>query len=215
MQGDPAARGRIPLAVKLAYSAFVAVLVPSYLGYEPYGPVNFLWFCDIALVLTTAALWWESPFLASMQLVAVLLGSVVWIADFLARLLTGTFLVRWTHYMFRPDIPLFIRSLSLYHGFLWLLLLWMVARLGYDRRAWLAQCLLACVVLPVCYFFTDPVRGLNGVFGPGGPEPQRWMAPGLWLALVMLGYPLCVFLPTHLLLRQMLRERSVVTSPDR
>jgi hypothetical protein len=208
MLRDPTAPSRISVVVKVAYTVFIAVLVPVYLGYEPYGPLNFLWFCNIALLLTMVALWRESSFVASMQLVAVLLGSVVWLADFLTRLLAGVFLVRWTHYMFREDIPLYIRGLSLYHGFLWLLLLWAVARLGYNRRAWLAQCLLCWVLLPICYFFTDPARGLNGAFGPGGPEPQKWVPPGVWLALVMIAYPLFVFLPTHLLLCRFLPERS-------
>src|SRR5262249_40190619 len=61
---------RIPLAVKVVYTAFVAVLVPYYLSF--YGPANFLWICDIALLLTVVALWLESRFLASMQLIAVL-----------------------------------------------------------------------------------------------------------------------------------------------
>ena len=39
----PAAR-RIPLWLKLAYTAFMAVLVPVYL--RNYGPTNFLYFCD-------------------------------------------------------------------------------------------------------------------------------------------------------------------------
>lgn len=199
-------RRAIPLPVKVAYTAFVAVLVPFYLSF--YGPANFLWICDIALLLTVAALWLESRFLASMQLVAVLLPSLVWLADLLTRLLTGHFLTRWTHYMFRPDIPLTIRVLSLYHGWLPFLLLWTVRRLGYDRRGWIAQTLLTWAVLPVCFFFTDPVRALNGVFGPSGEHPQTWMAPGLWLALMMVVYPLGVYLPTHLVVRRVFREAS-------
>jgi hypothetical protein len=103
--------------------------------------------------------------------------------------------------MFNAEVPLIIRGLSLYHGFMPFLLLWLVARLGYDGRGTLLQSLLAWVVLPICYFFTDPARALNGVFGPSGQHPQTWMPPGAWLALVMLLYPLGVFLPTHLLLR--------------
>jgi len=144
------------------------------------------------------ALWLESRFLASMQLIAVLLPSLVWLGDFLIRLLTGHFLTRWTHYMFRPDIPLTIRALSLYHGWLPFLLLWLVGRLGYYGRGWLAQTLLTWVVLPVCFFLTDPVRALNGVFGPSGEHRQECVAPGLWLALMMIVYPMCVYLPTHL-----------------
>jgi hypothetical protein len=197
---------RIPLPVKGAYTAFVAVLVPYYLSF--YGPANFLWICDIALLLTVAALWLESRLLVSMQLVAVFLPSLLWLADFLTRLLTGQFLTRWTYYMFRDDIPLTIRVLSLYHAWLPFFLLWAVRRLGYDRRGWIAETLLTWAVLPVCFFFTDPVRALNGVFGPSGEHPQTWVAPGLWLTLMMVVYPLCVYLPTHLVLRAYAKRKG-------
>ena len=90
------------------------------------------------------------------------------------------------------------------------LLLWAVRRFGYDRRAWLAQTALTWLVLPICFFFTDAARALNGVFGPSGEHPQTWMAPGLWLALLMVAYPLCVYLPSHLLLRQCFRGKPCV-----
>jgi len=199
-------RRRLQLPVKVLYTLFVAVLVPSYWSF--YGPANFLWFCDIALLVTVAALWWESRLLASMQTVAVVLASLIWLVDFLARLLTGHFLLGWTHYMFRDEIPLFIRLLSLYHAWLPFLLVWMVWRLGYDRRGWIAQTVLTWAVLPICFYFTDPVRAINGVFGPSGEHPQTWMAPELWLVLVMLAYPLCVYLPSHLALLLAFRGRA-------
>ncbi|HET8644043.1 MAG TPA: hypothetical protein VFO85_01065, partial [Vicinamibacteria bacterium] len=65
--GPPTSGQRIPLAVKLIYTAFMAVLVPYY--WMAYGPTNFLFFCDIALFFALAALWLESPLLASMPLV--------------------------------------------------------------------------------------------------------------------------------------------------
>jgi hypothetical protein len=195
-------RRQISASVKIAYTLFIAVLVPFYLSF--YGPANFLWLCDLALLLTVVALWSESRFLASMQLVAVFLPSLIWLADFLARLLTGYFLTRWTHYMFRPEIPLVIRTLSLYHAWLPFLLLWLVGRLGYDGRAWIVQTVLTWVVLPICFLFTDPVRALNGVFGPSGEHPQTWVAPGLWLLVMMVFYPVCVYLPSHLVLRWIL-----------
>jgi hypothetical protein len=37
---------QIPLWIKLAYSAFLAVMVPTY--WHDYGPTNFLYFCDAA-----------------------------------------------------------------------------------------------------------------------------------------------------------------------
>ena len=52
---------KIPLAAKVIVTAFLAVLVPVYL--HTYGPTNFLWFCDAALILTVAGMWLESPLL--------------------------------------------------------------------------------------------------------------------------------------------------------
>ena len=56
------AANRLPLPFKLAYTAFMAVLVPVYWYY--YGPTNFLYFCDAALFITLVGLWLESPLLA-------------------------------------------------------------------------------------------------------------------------------------------------------
>ena len=50
--------GRIPLVVKLLYTAFVCVLVPIY--WHLYGPTNFLYFCDVALLLTVPACGWKA-----------------------------------------------------------------------------------------------------------------------------------------------------------
>ena len=51
-QSDVAApaANRLPLWLKLVYTAFVAVLVPVYWYY--YGPTNFLYFCDVALIIS-------------------------------------------------------------------------------------------------------------------------------------------------------------------
>ena len=81
-----------------------------------------------------------------------------------------------------------------------------VARLGYDRRALLAQTLLAWVILPVCYGWTQPSDNINWVFGPG-QQPQTWMSPRLYFLLVMLVVPLCVYVPTHLALQALMPPR--------
>lgn len=41
--------------------------------------------------------------------------------------------------MFEASPPRYLRALSLFHVPLPIGLLWLVTRLGYDRRAWLAQ----------------------------------------------------------------------------
>jgi hypothetical protein len=40
----------IPLWLKIAYTLFVCILVQVY--WRQYGPANFLWFSDIALLVT-------------------------------------------------------------------------------------------------------------------------------------------------------------------
>src|SRR5262249_49100505 len=136
--------------VKLLYTLFIAALVPYY--WTQYGPANFLWFCDVALLVTFVGLWLESPLLISMQAVAITLPQLLWVADFIDRAVTGSHhVVDLTEYMFDDNIPLFVRGMSLFHGWLPFLLLWLVWWLGYDRRALLAQTLLAWLVLVLCF----------------------------------------------------------------
>jgi hypothetical protein len=205
-------RPRIPLAVKLVYTAFVCVLVPYY--WATYTPWNFLYFCDVALLMTLAALWREDPLLASIPAVGIAVPQLFWVVDFL----TGGRVAGLAAYMFDPKYAWFVRALSLFHGWLPFLLLWLVWRLGYDRRALLAQILLTWVLLPVCYFLgpappTPPERptaavNINYVYGPSAEVPQTWMPPLLWLALIMVGLPLCAYLPTHLVLRRIFPQRE-------
>src|ERR1017187_7893096 len=123
---------KIPMAAKMAGTAFLAVLLPVYL--HTYGPANFLWFCDAALVLTVAGMWLESSLLISMCAVGILLPQCLWLVDFGVYLL-GFHFLNLTSYMFDPHLSLFTRGLSLFHGWLPLLLVWLLFRLGYDKRA--------------------------------------------------------------------------------
>lgn len=193
----PSGPGEIPLWVKLAYAAFVGLLVPVY--WRKYGPANFLWFSDIALIGTAVALWLENRLLASMMAVGVLLPELGWNIGFFGRLLLGVRVTGLAHYMFDPRLALWLRGLSLFHVVLPVLLLWLVSRLGYDSRALVLQTLLAWLVLPATWLLTDPARNINWVFGPAAAgKPRRATAP--WLALSMLAFPLGAFLPAHLLL---------------
>src|ERR1700761_1862349 len=78
---------RIPLAVKIAFTLFLMVLVPCYL--PTWGPLNFLWFCDVALMVTFLGIWLESPLLISMQAVGILLPQTAWAIDFFVRWFAG------------------------------------------------------------------------------------------------------------------------------
>jgi hypothetical protein len=175
------------------------VLVPVY--WIHYGPGNFLWFSDIALFVTAAALWLESSLLTSMMALSVLVLESVWIIDFIIGLISGSSVIGLSAYMFDSKISLPIRALSLFHIILPLVLVWLLYRLRYDTRALIAQTLLAWVVLPVSYFLTKPSENVNWVYGPGG-EPQKWMPAPLYLVLLMLAFPLVLYLPTHFVLKK-------------
>jgi hypothetical protein len=189
--------GQIPLWLKAVYTLFLCVLVPVY--WRHWGPKNFLWFSDIALLTTAAALWLESPLLASMMTLAIGLPELAWNLDFFGRLCTGRQLLGLSGYMFDRRRPRYLRALSLFHVALPVVLVWMIDRLGYDGRAWAWQSAVAVVVFAVTYWLTDPADNVNWVYGPG-PTPQTWVPQWAYLAAVMVSFPLVLYLPVHLLL---------------
>ncbi len=71
-------------------------------------------------------------------------------------------------------------------------------RLGYDRRAWLWQTLVALVVLPLSYLVTNPRENINWVYG-FGEKPQTILPAPLFVILLMVGFPLVIYLPVHFL----------------
>jgi len=123
---------RVPLGLKLAYTAYMAVFIPVYWHY--YGPTNFLYFCDVALILTLIAIWAENALLISMCAIGILVPQALWVTDLLANA-AGLSLTGMADYMFDANRSLFLRLLSLFHGWLPFFLIYLVRRLGYDRRA--------------------------------------------------------------------------------
>jgi hypothetical protein len=200
---------KIPLAAKLAGTAFLAVLVPFYL--RAYGATNFLWFCDTALILTVIGMWLESSLLISMCAVGILVPQFLWLVDFGVHLL-GFHFLNLTSYMFDSQLSLFLRGLSLFHGWLPLLLVWLLLRVGYDKRGFPAWTVLATGSVLVCYFFTRPAGphapdpslpiNLNYVYGFNDQQPQQWMNQNLYVVLWLCALWLVFFLPTHLVLRK-------------
>ena len=192
----------IPPGLKIVYTLFVCALVPVY--WRQYGPANFLWFSDIALLALVPALWLENTLLASMMAVSVVFFEALWNADFFSRLLTGKSLIGLSAYMFDSKIPLFVRGLSCFHIVLALLLLWTLYRLGYDQRAFVWQTVVALVVLPLSYLVSNPQENVNWVYG-FGQNPQRILPAPLFVILLMLLFPLVIYLPTHLLFARIFR----------
>ena len=160
---------QLALWIKLVYTMFVAVLVPIYLKH--YGPANFLWFSDVALLGMVPGLWAESPLIVSTLTVAVALPEMLWNLDFFARMLTGRAPLGIATYMIDASLPRYLRGLSLFHV--------------------------------VCYMLTNPTENINWVFGPGS-KPQRRFSPKVYLAMIIVAFPVFVYWPTHLVLVRLL-----------
>jgi hypothetical protein len=107
----------------------------------------------------------------------------------------------------------FLRGLSLFHGWLPFLLLYLVWEMGYDSRGFIAWTIVSCIVLPICYVFMPPAQpdpgmtpvNINLVWGFDDRRAQTWMSPNAWFALLFFGLPVAVYWPTHLLLQALFR----------
>jgi len=199
----------IPLWSKLILTAYVAVLVPIY--WVTYGPTNFLFFCDMALLLTLLAMWRESALLVSAAAVGILLPQLLWALDFLSSLV-GHPITGMTEYMFQSSIPLHVRFLSFFHFWLPFLLIWLLRRTGYDQRGLPLWMVMAFTSLYVCYFFMPgppvpadnpalPVN-INYVYGFSDQIAQTWMPEPVWFVLLQFMLVFLVFLPSHWVLKR-------------
>lgn len=198
---------RIPLWLKFAYTGFLAVLIPVY--WVNYGPTNFLYFCDVALLLALVGIWREDALLVSLPAVGILIPQALWCLDFAVELCGGT-LTGMTGYMFDPNHSLFLRGLSFFHGWLPFLLFYLVRKLGYDRMALPGWTILCVVLCGIAFFLLPPAgaelanpkipRNVNYVFGFNDAKPQTLLPPlaylGAWIAALVT----IVFVPTHFLL---------------
>jgi hypothetical protein len=185
---------RIPLGLKVGWSAWTLLWAPAYALY--FGTENFLWFCNLANFAIAAGLWLENPLLVSWQAVSVLLVQVVYTFDVAVRFLFGVFPVGGTKFMFDEAIPIEIRLLSLcMHVGTPPVLVAALARLGYDRRALAVQVVSATFLLGVS-FVGGPYRNLNWSWGPLF-RAQEVVPPLVYLPIAVVGYTLILYLPAH------------------
>jgi hypothetical protein len=186
-----------PLWATLPMTIFVAVLVPVY--WHAHGPGNFLWFSDIALFAVLIALWTGNRLVYSMMAVGVLPFEVLWLVDFVLGGPLGV-----ADYMFDPEEELHLRLFSGFHFLIPPMIVWMLFRQGYDRRAWWAQTLLVWIVLPATWMLTSPEDNINFVHGLGD-DRETFVPPLVYLGLYMALLPLVVILPLHKLMKRLFR----------
>ena len=125
---DPHLDASVPLWLKLVYGAAVPIIAVVY--WRKYGPSNFLWLPDIGLACTTASVLTGDRLLASMVAVGVIPLELAWTLDFLAK---GR-VIGLAAYMYDPQLPLFLRSLSLFHLAMPPTLIFLLYQLGYEAR---------------------------------------------------------------------------------
>jgi hypothetical protein len=137
--------------------------------------------------------------------------------DFLGECV-GLTLTGMTAYMFKEQIPIFTRGLSFFHFWLPILIAWLVWRLRYDGRAFIAWSVVACGLMLICYFVMPappapkenpnlPVN-INYVYGLSSDRPQQWMPPLAYLGTMLVVMTFAIFLPTHLTLKKLLGPRG-------
>lgn len=189
--------------------AWLVVYLPSYSA--AYGFTNFLFLCNLGVMLTAAALLCDSRLVLSSQAVAAPVIGIAWALDAGWRVVFGHHLYGGTEYMWDPQYPLFTRLLSLYHLAWPVLTVVLVRRVGYDRRGWQLQTGIAAGAVIVSRLFTPPAENINfafvdPIFGRAF-EPAALHIAIVLVSLAGVGYGL-----THLALRAGAKESRGVRS---
>ena len=119
-----------------------------------------------------------------------------------------------TAYMFNPHSSLFLRGLSFFHGWLPILLGYLVWRVGYDPLGLPLWTVTAWILLIICFFLMpspNPNAGLqpvniNYVWGMNDDAAQTWMPAWAWFSTLLVGLPIMVFAPTHFFLSWVMKK---------
>jgi hypothetical protein len=206
MRADIAPIRPAPLGIKLLFSLFLAAHLLLNLRF--YGPLNYLWFCDLALLMTFVALWTNNRLLMGMTAVSFLGPAALWIADLFFKLVTHRDWLGWTDYMQDTRLPLAIRIGSAFHIWLPPLLIYCLHRMRYDPRAIWFQTALAIVVLILCRTIAPPppahdiheIVNINAAYGTSDAAPQTRLPAALYLLKLIVKCWIVFYLPTHLAL---------------
>ena len=199
MTREPMANSKFPVWLRWAGLLWLSVWIPSY--WHTWGPQNFVHLCDIAVILTCAGLWWSNSLLLSSQAVSSVVVDLLWDLDAAWRFFSGHHLIGGTEYMWDAHYPLWVRMLSLFHIVWPILLLWSLARVGYDRRGWLLQTGIAAGAIVVARSMGST---LNINFAFRDPILHRaWGPPAAHLALMWIGLVVVSYLPTHFILMRL------------
>jgi hypothetical protein len=164
-------------------------------------PGHLLWLSDVAMLATAVGLLLRSRLILTAQLVGILVYHLIWQADLASYVLWEHMPLGVTSYVVSGLTPV-EEALSIFqHGFVILASAWAILRLGASRRGWVFQTILAAAVLALSYLLTAPAHNVNWAFALGIRDLPWQTAgpPAFHAALLFLGPPLLLFLPTNAL----------------
>ncbi len=173
------------------------------------GWSTFLWLSNLTLMVAFVATWGQWRFLASLAAVGGLMAELAWSIDFVVTAvlrLMGSEASGFTEYVFRPELAVWLRVLGGFHLLLPPLLIWMIYRLGYDRRALRLAVPLGWLLLAVSWLFTAPERNINLVYSYLRLE---WLDMNAPIYLLFAAFTLAgAMAVTHLILMMALGRRT-------
>ena len=185
-------------------AAWLAVYLPSYA--LAYGFTNFLFLCNLGVILTAVGLLFGSRLLLSSQALAAPVIGLAWALDAGFKLATGHFLYGGTAYMWDPRYPLFTRLLSLYHLGWPLLLIYCLARVGYDRRGLPLQTAIGALAVVVSRLGTAPAENVN--FAYLDPFFGKQLGPAPVHVALTIGVLAVIYWVLHLLWSRLFPTRQ-------
>jgi len=194
-QGQPG----FPAWVRWGAVAWLIFWMATY--WRVWGPHNFVYLCDIAVILTCIGLWTNSALLLSSQAVSSLIVDTMWAVDAASTVLFGRHIFGGTEYLFDSSHALWVRLLSLYHVAWPVVLLWALRRTGYHRRGWELQAGIVTAAF-IAARFTPAAQNIN--FAYRLPVVNRAFGPApVHVAVSILFMIFVVYWPTHWALKKM------------
>ncbi len=182
------------LFLRSAYTLLALAVILIY--WREYGPVNFLWFSDIAFFAMVPALWLNNRYLASMMAVGVLPLEIMWVVG----LVSGGSFLGIAEYMYDASLPLWLRLLSLFHFPMIIAVIYMMVKVGYDKRALIPQIVLSVIVVLLTQRFDNTGEHINMATRPDAVAD--YISEARYEQLMPFVLVFGVIIPMHFLLKK-------------
>ena len=139
----------VPYGLKISYYAFMALMFPVYITHYPLA--NFFNLCQVHLFLVLVSFLTDTHFFISMSALGISFIQFFWCLDLICETL-GIHFIGGTKYMYDTSYPLYLRSISLFHAWFPFFLLYLIKKVGYDKRALYPQFILSYSLCLLSYY---------------------------------------------------------------